>query len=609
MIDFETWKKAWALLDGQERRNAWITLGVIVVGAFSAVFMVGSIMPFLAVLADPDRIRSVSALSWAYEWFGFTSDYAFLVVLGLVSFGVILAANGIQIAKTWVVARYTLMRTHSISYRLMVAYLRQPYEFFLNRHSGEMGTRILSEAGSAVQQFLRPAADLIASALTVLALLGFLIWIEPVIAIVALALLGGIYGAIFAFSRRLLGRLGRVRVEANSARFRIANEALGGIKDIKLLGREGAYAARFAVPSQRMARTQVTVQVIAQVPQFALQAVAFGGIILLCLALLDPARLADGSGAALGDILPTLGVFAFAGQRLMPELSKLYRALATLQSGAAAVDIVYEDLVQKAGAGHLPRDLPKGLGLTRGLQLDAVFYRYPNAEAAGLRDITLDIRAGEKIGIVGSTGAGKTTLADVVLGLLAPTQGALRVDGVAVTADTLRAWQQSVGYVPQDIFLTDASVSENIALGVPPSEIDQPRVYEAARIAQLDAFIRADLPQGYDTHVGERGVRLSGGQRQRIGIARALYHAADLIVFDEATSALDNLTEREVMAAIDALPGDKTVLMIAHRLSTVRRCDRIVVLDRGQVVGCDSWDALMAGNAAFQRIARLGEAA
>ncbi|WP_430450400.1 ABC transporter transmembrane domain-containing protein [Rhodophyticola sp.] len=313
MIDFETWKKAWALLDGQERRNAWITLGVIVVGAFSAVSWSARSCRSWPCWPIPIVIRSVSAPSWAYEWFGFTSDYAFLVVLGLVSFGVILAANGIQIAKTWVVARYTLMRTHSISYRLMVAYLRQPCEFFLNRHSGEMGTRILSEAGSAVQQFLRPAADLIASALTVLALLGFLIWIEPVIAIVALALLGGIYGAIFAFSRRLLGRLGRVRVEANSARFRHRQRGAGGIKDIKLLGREGAYAARFAVPSQRMARTQVTVQVIAQVPQSALQAVAFGGIILLCLALLDPARLAGWLGGGVGGYPAHAG-----GVRLLP---------------------------------------------------------------------------------------------------------------------------------------------------------------------------------------------------------------------------------------------------------------------------------------------------
>jgi ABC-type multidrug transport system fused ATPase/permease subunit len=215
---------------------------------------------------------------------------------------------------------------------------------------------------------------------------------------------------------------------------------------------------------------------------------------------------------------------------------------------------------------------------------------------------------GARIGIVGGTGAGKTTLADLVLGLLNPANGRLLIDGVPVTQNNLCAWQQSVGYVPQDIFLTDASLSENIALGVPLKDINQARVVEAAQIAQIDQFITSDLPEGYDTKIGERGVRLSGGQRQRIGIARALYQNADLIVFDEATSALDNLTEREVMSAIDALPDDKTVVMIAHRLSTVKQCDRIIVMDAGAIVGIGTWDNLLETNAAFQNIAQKGAA-
>jgi ABC-type multidrug transport system fused ATPase/permease subunit len=214
---------------------------------------------------------------------------------------------------------------------------------------------------------------------------------------------------------------------------------------------------------------------------------------------------------------------------------------------------------------------------------------------------------GEKIGIVGSTGAGKTTLADIILGLLRPQSGQLLVDGKLVTDKNLRSWQQSVGYVPQNIFLTDASISQNIALGVPIEEIDTARVRRSAEVAQLDGFIRQELPEGYETGVGERGVRLSGGQRQRIGIARALYHRADLIVFDEATSALDNLTERDVMSAINALPGEKIIVIIAHRLSTVKICDRIVVLDKGRIVGLGTWKELMKTNLIFQKIAQVGE--
>lgn len=607
MIDLEVWKRAWALLDADERRNAWVVLGVVIIGALSSALMVGSVLPFLSVLAEPERIETVPLLNWAFQRFGFTSHYGFLVGLGLAALGVIMLTSLVQIVKTWTVARFTMMRIHSISYRLIAAYLRQNYEFFLNRHSGEMNTRILAETQQLVQEFLRPAAEAIASVFTILAILALLLWVEPVVALAAFSVLGGVYAVIYWLSRRALKLLGRQRVDANSARFRIANEALSGIKNIKLLGREGTYVDRYKRPSQEMATAIAAIQVVSLVPKFALEAIAFGGIIVLCLALMDPNDIA--SGATLGSILPILGLFAFSGQRLMPELQKLYQSLAKLQAGAAAVDTVYDDLIIQAGGGIMPRSIPTGLGLSERLVLEDVSYYYPDAAHAGIRDIALEIRAGEKIGIVGGTGAGKTTLADLILGLLTPTKGHLVVDGVPVTTTNLRAWQQSVGYVPQDIFLTDASITENVALGIPNEEIEHTRVEEALRIAQLDAFVRSELAEGYATMLGERGVRLSGGQRQRIGIARALYHDADLILFDEATSALDNVTEREVMAAIDALPLEKTVVMIAHRLSTVQHCDRIVVMEHGRVVGCGSWDQLLVENPEFQRIARAHEPA
>lgn len=605
MIDLPTWKKAWALLDARERRKAWIVLVIVVFGALSSALMVGSVIPFLTVLSDPSRIESVAALAWAYQTFDFTSDYTFLIGLGIASLAVIVLTSLVQILKTLAVARFSTMRVHSISHKLIAAYLRQPYEFFLNRHTGEMNTRILAESQQVVNQCLTPAANLVAGALTILTVIGLLLFVDPIVTLAAFSVLGGAYVGIYALNRRLLKGLGRKRVEANKMRFRIANEALGGIKDIKLLGREASYVGRYAEPSKRMARTLVAVQVISQVPQFILQAVAYCGIILLCVIMMDEEGLA--SGAGLGSIVPILGVFAFAGQRLMPELSKVYRSLAQLQASAAAVDTIYEDLMDYAAGGALPKTTPAGLGLRNHFELNEISYRYPGADRAGVKDVSVKIGVGDRIGIVGGTGAGKTTLADLILGLLAPEHGYIAVDGIPVTEKNLRAWQQSVGYVPQEIFLTDACVSENIALGVPKDQIDQNRVKKAARIARLDQFICDELPKGYATTIGERGVRLSGGQRQRIGIARALYHEADLIVFDEATSALDNLTERDVMAAIDALPKEKTVVLIAHRLSTVRKCEKIIVMDGGEVVGYDHWDALMESNAAFQRIAKLSE--
>jgi ABC-type multidrug transport system fused ATPase/permease subunit len=477
--------------------------------------------------------------------------------------------------------------------------LRQPYEYFLDHHSGEMCTQILSESEHFVNQFLRPAADVIAATLTVLAIIVVLLWVDPAVAIVAFTVLGSLYGGIFVISRKLIKRSGQLRAASNRERFRFANEALGGVKDIKLLGREAAYVDRYRAPAMRMARAIVTVQVLSQVPQYVMQAVGFGGIILLCLFLMNPSDLA--SGAALGGILPLLGVFAFAGQRLLPELSRLYQGLTQLNAGSAVIDLVHRDLTGKKGP-DLQHNLPAPLGLKDELRLEHVSYNYPSADQAGLHDVSFSIKAGEKIGVVGMSGAGKTTLADIVLGLLRPREGHLIADGLEITDERLRAWQQTVGYVPQEIFLTDASVAENIALGLTPNEIDPNRLRNAAQIAQIDNFVREEMPQGYNTFVGERGVRLSGGQRQRIGIARALYHDADLIVFDEATSALDNLTEREVMVAIEALPGDKTIIMIAHRLSTIKMCDQIIVLDNGQLACVGDWDSLMYESAAFRKI-------
>jgi ATP-binding cassette, subfamily B, bacterial PglK len=600
VIDLSTWRKAWALLDPRERRNAWLVLVVILVSALSSAAMVGSVMPFLSVLADSEKVRSLSILAWAYEAGGFTSDYSFLVALGFFSLGIIVASSLLLVIRTWAVARFSLMRIHTLSYRLLATYLKQPYEFFLDHHSGEMSTKILSESQEVVVQFIRPAGETIAAVVTIIAIVAVLLWVNITVTVVAFALLGGLYGGTFLVSRRLASRYGKDRLEGNRARYRLANEALGGVKDIKLICGEQAYIDRFLAPSLKVARANIAVQVISQVPIYVMQAVGFGGIILLCLVILEPRDLA--SGAAVGSILPLIGVFAFGGQRLLPEMSRLYNSLTQLNAGAAALDAIHADLTSLAGARDLAEKPPPPLGLKSTLSLEQVSYSYPAADYAGVRDVSFTILAGEKIGIVGTTGAGKTTLADVFLGLLPPTGGRLVADGTEITQDNLPAWLQTVGYVPQEIFLIDASVAENIALGLAPEEIDRERLSRAAAIAQIDLFLAEEMPQGYDTVVGERGVRLSGGQRQRIGIARALYHEADLIVFDEATSALDNMTERDVMAAIEMLPGDKTIIMIAHRLSTLEKCDRLIVMERGRVVGLGTRAELLARNVHFQNL-------
>lgn len=601
MSDHSSWKKAWNLLDAREQRRAYLVLLVVIVAALASAGMVGAVFPFLSVLADPAQIHGVGIYSWAYDRFGFTSDYAFVIALGLLALVIIVAANLIQVVRTYVVNRFALGRIHSLSRRLMAGYLSQPYEYFLSTNSDDLSTRILSEAEHAVNGVLLPAANVIAAFLSILAVVALLMWINPVAATSVFVIVGGVYGLALYLSRRHLARLGDLRVEYNSHRYRLVGEALGGVRDIRLLGRERSYLDRFEEPSRGFMRTRLLSTLIGELPLYAMQTVAYAVIIILCLVLIDPNL--HGTAAALGGLLPLLGVFAFAGQRLMPEVSKLYHGLTQLKFGAAGVEALHEDLQKGRGLPPLPAQMAVPLPLTRELRLESVSYAYPGTTVSGLRGISLSVRAGEKIGIVGSSGAGKTTLANLVLGLLAPSSGRLLVDGTPIGPSNLRSWQRSVGYVPQDVFLSDGTIAENIALGTPPEEIDRERVRQSAAWAQIDAFVSQGLPNGYDTPVGERGVRLSGGQRQRVGIARALYHHADLIVFDEATSALDNMTEREVMSAIEALPGNVTVLIIAHRLSTVKRCDRVLVLERAEMVGLGTWDELLESNIAFRRIA------
>lgn len=601
MVDLVSLKQAWSVLSVKERGGAAKVLFVAILAAVASAVMVGSVFPFLSLLADPSMVERSSILAWAYSEGGFASEYEFLVAVGIATAVVIFLMNAILFLNLWVMTRFVEKQVYTLSCRLMTHYLSQPYEFFLNQHSGDMSTNILAEANMVVTKYMRPFAGLVSAVCTIATIFATLLIVNPVVTMVAVFCFAVMYVGIAVATRKGVNKMGELRTRANRQRFRLAGEALTGIKDIKLLGREASYLDRFEKPSRDMSNYQIWVTIISNVPQYTLQIVAFSGIVLLSLVLVDADNLRD--RAALGELLPLLGVLAFAGQRLLPQLHAVYGALTEMAYTRPALERVYT--VLQTGTRETLQDgtQQSAIGLREALELQGVTYTYPGADSSGLSDVSLTLKAGDRIGIVGPSGAGKTTLADVVLGLLAPDSGTVRADGVEITHNTRRAWQNSVGYVPQDIFLTDASLLENIALGVEPSEIDPSKVERCARIAQMHAFIEKDLPDGYATHIGERGVRLSGGQRQRIGIARALYHNADLIVFDEATSALDNMTEREVMAAIEALPGDKTILMIAHRLSTVKVCDRIIMMDAGRVTGVGSWAELMDTNPAFRQIA------
>lgn len=545
--------------------------------ALFEVIGVASILPFLAVLGDPASIERHSVLAWLYEQGGFMDQESFMVFLGLAAFSLLVSAAVVRSFTLYVQYRFVQTRRHSLGYRLLSGYLGQPYEFFLNRHTGDMGKNILSEVDIFVDRALVPMSQTLASGLVVITIVIFLVAVDPMTAAIVATVLCAFYVIVYSLVRRAMEQSGQTRARANKIRFEIATEALGGIKSLKVLGRENFYLDRFSEGSEAVAINLALSSILAQVPKFAIEAIAFGGIILAAIFVVWHQGL-DGSTASL---LPMLSLYAFAGYRMLPAVQAVYNSTATIRFSTAAVDTIVQELNTIHQGGDAPVPVTP-LQLTQALELRNVSYMYPGSDI-GLHDITLSVAQGENIGVVGRSGAGKTTLVDVILGLLVPQSGEVLVDGVALDAQRRRAWQKSLGYVPQDIFLTDATLAENIALGLPASEIDHSKVERAARIAQIHDFVVDTLPQGYETHVGERGVRLSGGQRQRIGIARALYHDPELIVFDEATSALDTLTEAEVMDALRALAGLKTVIVIAHRTGTLEACDRVVRLEGGRI--------------------------
>lgn len=592
--------KALRLLTPAERRQAWFVLGsVMAVALFDALGTV-SVMPFLAVLANPDLIHRSHALSWIYGHLAFSDTQSFLFFLGICSFTLLIVSAITRATGQYVVNRFTQLRAYSIGRRLLETYLRQPYAFYLTHHTGDMAKGLLSEIAVLVQQIYQPATNLVAQSVLLVALLGLMVAVNPMVAFVGIAVLGTSYGLVYLAVRRYLDRIGRQRVVANQTRFRVVSEALGGIKTVKLLGRETRYIEDFDGAALKIARYQASSMTLSVVPRYAIEAIAFGGIILLTLSLM--LRYENSANGALSNVLPLLGFYAFAGYRILPALQAIYQALTQLRFGAAALDSVLADIGGREGLPELLRQPSAALPFTREVELRDVGFRHESSSTPSLSEINLTIPKGSTLGIVGATGAGKTTLIDLFLGLLTPGNGEILVDGVPVGPENVRAWQANLGYVPQDIFLVDASVAENIALGLRKHQIDSDRVRDCARLAQIADFIEAEMPMGFNTLVGERGVRLSGGQRQRIGIARALYHDPKILVFDEATSALDNLTEKEVVRAINALSGSRTILIVAHRISTVMNCDQILVLDRGRPVGIGRHDVLYDTNAAFRRL-------
>ncbi len=592
----DIFRKVFSLLDARERRRFWLLTILMIFVALIEVAGVSSVLILLNVLANPQTISSNAALSWINELFGFQSVFAFQTALALLVTGIIVLGLFIKGFGTYAIIRFSFMRGAAIATRLLGGYLNQPYAWFLERNSSEIGKNVLSEVDSVISRVVTPLLRLTANVFIVLATIGFLLVVDPQVTILSSVILGGSYALIYFRLRGRLHRTGQDMMTALEMRFRISQEATGGIKDVKLLNLEPAYADRFKHAASLSARAIIRVGIMSELPRYLLEAITFGGLLGLVLLLLFR------SNGDIAGIVPTLGVFAFSIMRLLPALQQIYHGLATIRGGTPVLDTIVKDY-SSARTAVLADTTTESLRLNHKLDLANVSFKYASAERQALNGLDLTIPARTTIGIVGGTGAGKTTLIDLILGLLVPNSGEILADGTAITPQNMRAWQKTLGYVPQSIYLTDDTIAANIAFGVPKDAIDRTALEHAARAAALHDFVMSELPQGYDTVVGERGVRLSGGQRQRIGIARALYRSPSLLIMDEATSALDNITERVVMEAVQNIRSDTTIILIAHRLTTVRDCDRIFLMEKGGIAASGTYDELVQGNATFRAMA------
>lgn len=592
------YRKIGELLTAKHKRKFAVLVALMIVTGVTEMTGVAAVMPFLAVLANQDAVAESELLSSIYNLLGFETTYGFLLFLGLCVFAVTVISIGLRVAQSFAVNRFARTAAVDLSVSLLRRYMARPYEWFLSQHSADLGKAVLEEVRQVVTGAIAPAARIIANVIKLSFLVGLLLYLEPLGAIAVGLIVGGAFSVAFMRLRNYLTQIGRDRRQAVLERYKITAEALGGIKECKLLGLEDIYVRRFTGPSERVARHQALVQLLGELPRHVMEGLAFGGILLFVLYLLWT------HPGGVQTVLPVLGAFAFAGLKMMPTVQQLFGDLAALRFGEAAVDSLMHDLDQSVQPPRRAHESP--LRLTKQLALDDVHYSYPTSGRTALNGLTLTIPAGASVGIVGPTGAGKTTVVDVILGLLEPQQGTMTVDGTVINRANLRRWQSGIGYVPQSVFLTADSVSQNIAFGADPGDIDDEAVRRAATLANISTFIE-QLPAGYDTEIGENGVRLSGGQRQRLGIARALYHDPEIVVFDEATSALDTIAEKAILDAVQTLHGRKTIIMITHRLTTVSKCDIIFVLNDGRVEGWGDYRSLAEDNDAFRSLLQAAE--
>ncbi|WP_310446556.1 ABC transporter ATP-binding protein [Thiobacillus sp.] len=581
-------KRLWCHVSPRRRLQFGLLLVLMVLASFAEIVSIGAVLPFLGVLTVPDRVFVHPASQPFIELLALKGPKDLLLPLTVVFGLAVLLTGAMRLALLWVSTRLSFGAGADLSISVYRRTLYQPYAVHVARNSSEVISGILGKTNDIIYSTIMPVLTLISSSIMLVMILIALLAVDPFIALVAFGGFGMIYAIIIQLTRnRLLIDSQRIARESTHV-LKALQEGLGGIRDVLIDGTQPTYCQIYRDADLPLRRAQGNNIFIANSPRYGMEAL---GMLLITTLAYVLAQQPDGIAKA----IPVLGAFALGAQRLLPVLQLAYGAWSNIRGGQASLQDAL-DLLDQPLPEYAERPTAEALPFRQQIALKQLSFRYSPQAPWVLNNLELIIAKGSRVGFIGTTGSGKSTLLDIVMGLLLPTQGALKIDGQPITTVNHRAWQAHIAHVPQAIFLADSSIEENIAFGVPKNQIDPQRAREAARQAQIADIIET-WPEQYQTFVGERGIRLSGGQRQRIGIARALYKQADVIIFDEATSALDNETEQAVMQAIESLSEDLTILIIAHRLSTLRNCTQIVELGDCGIKRIGNYQEIVANSA------------
>jgi ATP-binding cassette subfamily C protein len=592
------------------KKDRWLLFGnflIILGGTIVETLGVGVVVPFIYLITSPEEVQANPLTQQIYTLLKIDSHETFVIWACVAMIVVFMVKNLYLAMMTYVQSWFVAHKRVELSARLFTAYMRSPYTFHLQHNSAELQRNVTDETTRLTNNVIRSLLLLATDLMVIFFIAALVILADPVSFVIAVTLFGMSSWLFYRSVRKKVSEMGKQRQEQWKKQIMSINQGLGAVKEIKLLGREKHLIEIFIENIKGLAKFDRFQQTIQPVPRYFNETLIVMGAMAIILSAII-------RGQSMQAILPILSLFAVAGYRLLPAVSRLMSSLTLIQGNIVSLHTIYHDLrllteePQKDLSYPIAQPTHNGHGLNNTSQpvvaLDNVFYKYPNADTYALRGVSLQVPQNAAIGIVGPSGGGKTTTIDVLLGLLIPSQGHVWVEGHDIQ-ENFASWQRRVGYIPQSIFLADDTIRSNVALGLPDEEINDEQVWNAIELAQLKTWVES-LPNNIDTVVGERGVRLSGGQRQRIGIARALYHDPDVLVMDEATAALDNETERAFVESINNLSGKKTMVIIAHRLSTVQNSDCLIFIKEGQVIASGTYEELLQDSVDFQAMAQRG---